>query len=197
MLMQNFGVTKKEHYGMLWYFLEWSISSSLSSMRSRTVAVSNGIVLSSPQSKRKNDENSLLIWGFGTSWGLKWIPASPTKSGSGTFCCRCFLNFPTKTPPIDYPQDPLVAYGTFWLGVPCEGTWGSTVFFKIGTVDYFSNKSRTASGWLWGCRVLCTQYTLISKVQKQIIYGLEVLSWVTCEALNRELELADLKQAAW
>ena len=23
--MQNFGVTKKEHYGMLWYFLEWSI----------------------------------------------------------------------------------------------------------------------------------------------------------------------------
>ena len=26
MLVQNFGVTKKEHYGMLWYFLEWSIS---------------------------------------------------------------------------------------------------------------------------------------------------------------------------
>ena len=25
MLMQIFGVTKKEHYGMLWYFLEWSI----------------------------------------------------------------------------------------------------------------------------------------------------------------------------
>ena len=24
-LMQNFGVTNKEHYGMLWYFLEWSI----------------------------------------------------------------------------------------------------------------------------------------------------------------------------
>ena len=27
MLMQNFGVTNKEHYGMLWYFLEWSIQS--------------------------------------------------------------------------------------------------------------------------------------------------------------------------
>ena len=26
MLMQNFGGTNKEHYGMLWYFLEWSIS---------------------------------------------------------------------------------------------------------------------------------------------------------------------------
>ena len=26
MLMQNFGVTNKEHYGMLWYFLEWSIN---------------------------------------------------------------------------------------------------------------------------------------------------------------------------
>ena len=25
MLMQNFGVTNKEHYGMLWYFKEWSI----------------------------------------------------------------------------------------------------------------------------------------------------------------------------
>ena len=25
MLMQNFGVTNKEPYGMLWYFLEWSI----------------------------------------------------------------------------------------------------------------------------------------------------------------------------
>ena len=25
MLMQNFGMTNKEHYGMLWYFLEWLI----------------------------------------------------------------------------------------------------------------------------------------------------------------------------
>ena len=25
MLMQNFGVTNEEYYGMLWYFLEWSI----------------------------------------------------------------------------------------------------------------------------------------------------------------------------
>ena len=23
--MKNFGVADKEHYGMLWYFLEWSI----------------------------------------------------------------------------------------------------------------------------------------------------------------------------
>ena len=29
MLMQNFGVTKKEHYGMLWYFLEWLIDEPL------------------------------------------------------------------------------------------------------------------------------------------------------------------------
>ena len=26
MILQNLGVTKKGHYGMLWYFLEWSIS---------------------------------------------------------------------------------------------------------------------------------------------------------------------------
>ena len=25
MLLQNFGVTNKEHHDMLWYFLEWSI----------------------------------------------------------------------------------------------------------------------------------------------------------------------------
>ena len=24
--MQNFGVTNQEYYGMLWYFLEWSIN---------------------------------------------------------------------------------------------------------------------------------------------------------------------------
>ena len=29
MLMQNFGVTNKEHYEMLWYFLEWSIGLEL------------------------------------------------------------------------------------------------------------------------------------------------------------------------
>ena len=28
MLKQNFGVTNKEHYGMLWYFPEWSIKST-------------------------------------------------------------------------------------------------------------------------------------------------------------------------
>ena len=25
MLLHNFGLTNREHYGMLWYFLEWSI----------------------------------------------------------------------------------------------------------------------------------------------------------------------------
>ena len=26
MLMQHFGATNKEHYGIIWYFLEWSIA---------------------------------------------------------------------------------------------------------------------------------------------------------------------------
>ena len=34
MLMQNFGVTNKEHYGMFWYFLEWSIAHLWSSFSS-------------------------------------------------------------------------------------------------------------------------------------------------------------------
>ena len=38
-----------------------AIARGLSSMRSRTVAVSNGIVLTRPQSKRKKDENSLRV----------------------------------------------------------------------------------------------------------------------------------------
>ena len=29
MLMLNFGVTNKQHYGMLWFFLEWSIGISI------------------------------------------------------------------------------------------------------------------------------------------------------------------------
>ena len=33
-LMQNFGVTNKEHYGVLWYFLEWSIDHFPSSKNS-------------------------------------------------------------------------------------------------------------------------------------------------------------------
>ena len=32
MLMQNFGVTNKERYGMLWHFLEWSINELVSVM---------------------------------------------------------------------------------------------------------------------------------------------------------------------
>ena len=32
---QNFGVTNKEHYGMLWYFLEWSISHLVLQIRHR------------------------------------------------------------------------------------------------------------------------------------------------------------------
>ena len=27
---ENFGVTNKEHYGMLWYFLEWSLKGMIS-----------------------------------------------------------------------------------------------------------------------------------------------------------------------
>ena len=38
MLMQNFGATNKEHYGMLWYFLEWSIRLAADKMTSKLVA---------------------------------------------------------------------------------------------------------------------------------------------------------------
>ena len=46
MFMQNFGVTNKEHYGMLWYFLEWSIAAVFFGERGKTqhmLLVSNDI----------------------------------------------------------------------------------------------------------------------------------------------------------
>ena len=45
--MQNFGATNKEHYGMLWYFLEWSIVYSYFEKGSRKnlhVTIPKGIV---------------------------------------------------------------------------------------------------------------------------------------------------------
>ena len=35
MLMQNFGLANKEHYGMLWYFLEWSIGNIKSTINTK------------------------------------------------------------------------------------------------------------------------------------------------------------------
>ena len=37
--MQNFRVTNKEHCGMLWYFLEWSIASVITFTFSREIFV--------------------------------------------------------------------------------------------------------------------------------------------------------------
>ena len=34
--MQNFWVTNKEHYGMLWHFLEWSITHVLKKIATKT-----------------------------------------------------------------------------------------------------------------------------------------------------------------
>ena len=33
--MQNFGLANKEHYGMLWYFLEWSIGNIKSTINTK------------------------------------------------------------------------------------------------------------------------------------------------------------------
>ena len=50
MLMQNFGVTNIEHYGMLWYFLEWSIQSSA---RART-----NVILAGKSDSRRHSTTS-------------------------------------------------------------------------------------------------------------------------------------------
>ena len=46
MFMQNFGVTNKEHYGMLWYFLEWSnMARSFEAVCAMQLYISDGIEL--------------------------------------------------------------------------------------------------------------------------------------------------------
>ena len=57
MLMQNFGVTNIEHYGMLWYFLEWSIQSSA---RARTHVILAGKSASRRHSTTSFSENVLV-----------------------------------------------------------------------------------------------------------------------------------------
>ena len=41
MIMQNFWVTNKEHYGMLWYFLEWSIKNNDTAMKFYLIRYAN------------------------------------------------------------------------------------------------------------------------------------------------------------
>ena len=44
MLTQNFGVTSKEHYGMLWYFLEWSYFNGLKRHRVSVTGIEHNIL---------------------------------------------------------------------------------------------------------------------------------------------------------
>ena len=39
MLLQNFGVINKEYYGMLWYFLEWSIEQEQQSVFTHVTSI--------------------------------------------------------------------------------------------------------------------------------------------------------------
>ena len=48
--MQNFGVTNEEYYGMLWYFLEWSIESRFLE-----------IELQQTEEKNKNEEMIVAV----------------------------------------------------------------------------------------------------------------------------------------
>ena len=44
--MQNFGLTNKEHYRMLWYFLEWSnMARSFKTVCAMQLKISDGIEL--------------------------------------------------------------------------------------------------------------------------------------------------------
>ena len=52
-LMQTFGVTDKERYGMLWYFLEWSIPTTsfrafFSQMASCAVCIMTSFIIHPP-----------------------------------------------------------------------------------------------------------------------------------------------------
>ena len=53
----KFGVTKKEHYGMLWYFLEWSIREKYSLYK----LVKNGQTIQGLCSKLKHRDNTNIL----------------------------------------------------------------------------------------------------------------------------------------
>ena len=55
--MQNFGVTSKEYYGMLWYFLEWSIRSPLPPL-----SIPLGLSLALTQSIGATWQNVMVYW---------------------------------------------------------------------------------------------------------------------------------------
>ena len=77
MLMQNFWVTNKEHYGMLWYFLEWSITVAAFGnelkMPGRRISKpnnkkyqhrqnkQNNTIISSNNNNNNNNTNTLII----------------------------------------------------------------------------------------------------------------------------------------
>ena len=89
MLMQKFGVTNKEHYGMLWYFLEWSIGTLLEkalgnwSFISNLALVVESVTMSHPAISEEipdlslracliNDQKGLQVGGlFSASLGSK------------------------------------------------------------------------------------------------------------------------------
>ena len=54
MVMQNFGLTNKEHYGMLWYFLEWSILCKL------LFSIAHGNMLTSQGNRKHYDQTPLI-----------------------------------------------------------------------------------------------------------------------------------------
>ena len=57
MLMQNFGLSNKEHYGLLWYFLEWSISTLFTSF----TALVSFIIAFQEKSHQLNDVLNKVI----------------------------------------------------------------------------------------------------------------------------------------
>ena len=63
MLMQNFGVTNKEHYGMLWYFLEWAITKSMTSE-------GNSALLPANIDDRRYNEVYLIYLASKLDWSL-------------------------------------------------------------------------------------------------------------------------------
>ena len=60
-LMQNFGVTNKERYGMLWYFLEWSIVQMIRKPNSIIISLN----LSLCEKSLRREPNTLFLFFFG------------------------------------------------------------------------------------------------------------------------------------
>ena len=115
MRMQNFGVTNKEYYGMLLYFLEWSIQCRIQSLRSGGGGGEWATVIQPNPEKREGAVSEKFFSTVGHQYGLKIRGAGSLdpSPGSVTAIIRSRIIMAMRTVYVEYCKLPLIRLPTF------------------------------------------------------------------------------------